>query len=73
MVQVAQQAKSAEEFQLGRIQGETQAFSLTKIRNSERLYLDLYRRYVNLFDEPDEGNPQVRFCEGLELTDTWLR
>ena len=70
---MAQQAKSAEEFQLGRIQGETQALSLTKTRNSEGLHLDLCRRCVNLLEEPDAGNPQVRFCEGLEPTDVWLR
>ena len=51
-----QQIKSAEEFQLGRIQGETQAFSLTKTQNSERLHLDLCRRYVNLLEEPDAVN-----------------
>ena len=28
---------------------------------------------VNLLEEPDAGNPQVRFCEGLAPTDVWLR
>ena len=73
MVQVAQQVKPAEEFQLGRIQGETQAFSLTKTQDSERLRLDLCRRSVNLPEEPDAGNPQVWFCEGPGPTDTWLK
>jgi len=31
------------------------------------------RQAVNLFEEPDAGNPQVRFCEGPGPTDTWLR
>ncbi|MDO8723537.1 MAG: hypothetical protein Q7J31_15110 [Syntrophales bacterium] len=42
-------------------------------RDSNRLLLDLCRRYVNLLEEPDAANPQVRFCEGLGPTDTWLR
>jgi len=73
VVQVAQQAKTAEEFQLGRIPGATQAFSLTKAQDNERLLLDLSRRHVNLPEEPDAGNPQVRFCEGPGPTDTWLK
>ena len=30
------------------------------------------RQAVNLFEEPDAGNPQVRFCEGPGPTDTRL-
>ena len=73
MVQVAQQAKSAEEFQLGRIPGATYAFSLTTTQDSERLLLDLCRKSVNLLEEPDAANLQVRFCEGSSTTDVWLR
>ncbi len=39
----------------------------------ERLRLDLCRRCVNLLEEPDAANPQVRFCEGSSTTDVWLR
>ena len=28
---------------------------------------------VNLPEEPDAGNLQVRFCEGPGPTDTWLK
>ena len=55
MVQVAQQAKSAEEFQLGRISGAIQAFSLTETQDSERLLLDLCHRSVNLSEESRQG------------------
>jgi hypothetical protein len=48
-------------------------FFLTKTQDSERLLLDLCRRHVNLPEEPDAGNPQVRFCEGPGPTDTWLK
>ncbi len=37
--------------------------TFTKTQDSERLLLDLCRRYVNLFEEPDAGNPQAGFCE----------
>jgi hypothetical protein len=46
---------------------------LTKTQDSERLLLDLRCRYVNLFEEPDEANTQVRFCERLGPADTGLR
>ena len=31
------------------------------------------KQSVNLSEEPDAGNPQVRFCEGPGPTDTWLK
>jgi len=31
------------------------------------------RQAVNLLEEPDAGNLQVRFCEGPGPTDTWLK
>jgi len=67
---VDQQAKSAEEFQLGRIPGDTQAFSFTQTQNSEKLPLDLCRFLVNLSEELDAGNLHVQFCEGPGPTDT---
>jgi hypothetical protein len=70
---VAQPAKSAKEFQLGRIPGDAQVFSLTESHDSERLFLDLCHRYVSLSEEPDARNPHVRFCEGLGPTDVWLK
>jgi len=54
-------------------QRKTQAFSLTKTQDSERLLLDLCRSPVNLPEEPDAENPQVRFCEGPGPTDDWLK
>jgi hypothetical protein len=70
---VAQQVESAEEFQLGRISGDTHVFSLAQAQDSERLLLDLCCGFVNLTEEPDAGNLHVRFCEGPEPTDTGLK
>jgi len=70
---VAQQAESAEEFQLGKIPGVAQAFSLTPSQDSERLPMDLCSFLVNLSEELDAGNLHVRFCEGPGPTDTWLK
>jgi len=35
--------------------------------------LDLRGYDVSLLEEPDAVIPQVRFCEGLEPTDAWLK
>ena len=45
----------------------------TELNRLSEIAANLCRRFVNLLEEPDAGNPQVRFCEGLEPTDTWLR
>ena len=31
------------------------------------------KKSENLSEEPDAGNPQVRFCEGPGPTDAWLK
>ena len=49
------------------------ALSTELNRLSEIAARDLCRRYVNLLEEPDAANPQVRFCEGSATTDVWLR
>jgi hypothetical protein len=62
--ELAQKAKSAEEFELGSISGATQAFSPAKTQDSKGLLLDICHNVENLSEEPDAGNSHVRFCEG---------
>jgi len=54
------------------------SFSLDKrfplqTQDREREPLDLCHRRVNLSEEPDAGNLQVRFCEGPGPTDIGLK
>jgi hypothetical protein len=65
--------KSEKELSLEKIPGIAQAFSFVQPADTEDSPLHLLTRTVSLFEGPDAGKPQVRFCEGPRPTGVWLK